>query len=144
MGLSKEFFPPPQPPQDFSVRGFEAVFPHTGILGCVVCLPPHPVVHPVLFTHKCGTACSTSCRLAHPGPPATALPCMLSVPLPVSAPPNSLDEWFFFNSLVVGLPYSSFFQKFWLFFVFKFVVLVLLVRGGTVCLPMPPSLLEFW
>ena len=28
------------------------------------------------------------------------------------------------------------------FFVFKFVVLLLVVRGGTVCLPTPPSWLE--
>ena len=41
---------------------------------------------------------------------------------PVFAPPTSLDECFFFNSLVVGLLYSSIFWQFWLFFVFKFVV----------------------
>ena len=60
--------------------------------------------------------------------------------LPISTPPTSLDECFFFNFLVVGLPYSSIFWKFWLFFVFKFVVVLLLVvQGGTVCLPTPPS-----
>ena len=68
-------------------------------------------------------------------------PCHESSPprLPVSAPPTGLDECFFFNSFVVGLPYSSIFCHFWLFFVFKFVVVLLVVRGGTVCLPMPPS-----
>ena len=41
---------------------------------------------------------------------------------------------------VVGLPYSSIFWQFWLFFVFKFVVVLLfVVQGGTVCLPTPPS-----
>ena len=37
----------------------------------------------------------------------------------------SLVECFFFNSLVVGLPYSLIFCQFWLFFVFKFVVVLL-------------------
>ena len=70
------------------------------------------------------------------------LPCPESSPpqLPVSAPPTGLGECFFFNSLVVGLPYSSIFWQFWLFFVFKFVVVLLfVVRGGTVCLFTPPS-----
>ena len=68
------------------------------------------------------------------------LPCHeSSLPqLPISALLTSLDECFFFNSLIVGLAYS--FWQFWLFFVFKFVVVLLLVvREGTVCLPMPPS-----
>ena len=53
-------------------------------------------------------------------------------------PSTSLDECFFFNSLVVGLPYSSISQQFWLFFVFKFVVVLLLVvRDEIVYLPMP-------
>ena len=42
--------------------------------------------------------------------------------LPVSAPPTSLDECFFFISLVVGLPYSSIFCQFWLFFVFELLL----------------------
>ena len=47
----------------------------------------------------------------------------------------------FFNSLVVGLPYSSIFWQFWLIFVFKLVVdLLLVVRGGKVYVPLPP----FW
>ena len=46
-------------------------------------------------------------------------------------------------TLVVGLPYSLIFWQFWLFFVFKFVVVLLLVvRGSKVYLPMPPSWLE--
>ena len=53
--------------------------------------------------------------------PAAALPSQVLQPLPcresslpwlpVSAPPTSLDEGFF-NSLVVGLPYSSIFWQF--------------------------------
>ena len=56
-------------------------------------------------------------------------PCLkLSPPwLPVSSPPTILDECFCFNSLVVGLPYSSIFWQFWLFFVFKFVVVLWVV-----------------
>ena len=42
--------------------------------------------------------------------------------LPISAPPTSLDECFFFISLVVGLPYSWIFCQFWLFFVFKLLL----------------------
>ena len=37
----------------------------------------------------------------------------------LSAPPSGLDECVFFISLVVGLPCSSIFCQFWLFFVFK-------------------------
>ena len=48
-------------------------------------------------------------------------PCHESSPpgCPICTPPTGLDECFFFNSLVVGLPYSSIFCQFWLFFVFK-------------------------
>ena len=80
---------------------------------------------------------------AFPGPPAATLQQVLSAQLLVSAPPNGLDECFFFNALVVRLPYSLIFWQFLLFFVFKFVVLLLLVvQGGTVCLLMPPCWLE--
>ena len=74
-----------------------------------------------------------------PGPVAATLPSVLSAHWPVSAPPTSVNECFF-NSLVVGLPYSLISWQLWLFFVFQFVVvLVLVVRGGTVYLPMSPS-----
>ena len=62
-------------------------------------------------------------------------PCHKSSPsqLPVSAPPARLGECFFFISLVVGLPHGLIFCQFWLLFVFKFiVVLLLVVRGGKV------------
>ena len=42
--------------------------------------------------------------------------------MPVSTPPTHLDECFFFISLVVKLPYSSIFCRFWLFFVFKLLL----------------------
>ena len=73
-------------------------------------------------------------------------PCHTSSPplLPASAPLTSLYEYFLFNSLVVGLPYSLIFCRFWGFFVFKFVVVLLVVQGGTVYLPMPPSWPEIY
>ena len=89
-------------------------------------------------------------NVGSPAPPAAALPtlvlqsppcCESSPPrLPISTPPTSLDECFFSNSLVVKLPYSSIFCQFWLFFVFKFVVVFLLVvQGGQVFLSILPS-----
>ena len=92
-----------------------------------------PVVPRSLSAHKCETTRSTSCHLTRPGPPASTL---LQV---LSTLPTGLDECFF-NSVVVRLPYSSIFCQFWLFFVFKFVVLLLVVQRDTVYLPMPPSL----
>ena len=57
------------------------------------------------------------------------LPCCKSSPpwLPVSTPPTGLDEYFFFNSLIIGLPYSLIFWQFWMFFVFTLVAVLLLV-----------------
>ena len=119
----------------FSVRGFEALFPHIGtwlvqsvsLLSC----------SSQFICTKCGTAHSASHCLACPGLPALALLQVLSTWLPVSAPPAGLDECFFFNSSVVGLLYSLIFWQFWLFFKFKFVVfLLLVVRGGKAYLPM--------
>ena len=87
--------------------------------------------------------------LQFPGEPAlhhlqsAALPCcrpmhLSFLPL-VSAAPTSLGECFF-NSLVVGLPCSLIFWQFWLFFVFKLVVILLLVvHGSKVFLPTTPS-----
>ena len=57
-----------------------------------------------------------------PSPLAAALPWVLSTGLPISAPPTGLDQCFFFNSLIVGLPYSVIFCQFWLFFVFKLLL----------------------
>ena len=125
----REFFLPPQPPHVFLVRGFEALLPRAGTLSCTACLAPQLFL-PV-YLHK---------NVEPPGPLAPTLLWVLSTLLPIPASPTSLDECFFFNSLAVRLPYSSIFWPFWLFFVFEFVVVLLLVvQGGTVCLPMPPS-----
>ena len=114
-----EFLPlSPQPPQVFSVRGFEALFPCSGTLGCVVCLAPqlflpaYPQVNVGLPSPQDGS----------PSPLAAALPWVLSTGLPISAPPTGLDQCFFFNSLVVRLPYSLVLWQFWWIFVFKLVV----------------------
>ena len=66
---------------------------------------------------------------------------LLYILCPSCPSPPLLPVWMnvsSFNSLVVGLSYSSIFWQFWLFFVFKFVVFLLVVRGGKVYLPMPP------
>ena len=96
---------PPQPPQVFSVRGFEALFPSTGTPGCVVYLTPQLFL-PVYLHMTVGPPSVQA--TASSGPPATTLPPVLSTWLPISAPPTC----FFFNSMVVGLPYSSIFCQF--------------------------------
>ena len=95
------------------------------------------VVHPSLSAQECGTAQSKiPCLTGFSSRHLAMSPLHL---VPISTPPSGLDEYFFFNSLVVGLLYSSIFWQLWLSFVFKFVVVLLVVRGGTVYLPMPPS-----
>ena len=100
-----------------------------------------PVVPPSLSAFKCGISCSASSHLAwstshpfaHLGLSAAALLGVLSAWLPISAPPISLDECFFFNSWVVRLPYSLISCQFWLFFVFKLVVVLLFVVWEAQC-----------
>ena len=108
----------------FSVKGFEALFPGTGTLGCAVYLAPQ--LFPLVYLHM-NVGPPSSQSTVSLGLPAPALPQVLSAQLPVSAPPTVLDECFFFNSLVVWLAYSLIFCQFWLFFVFQFVVLLLVV-----------------
>ena len=80
---------------------FEALFPGTGALGCVVYFAPQLFL-PVYLHVNVGP----------PSPQATALLCVLSTP------PTGPGECFFFISLVVGLAYSLIFCQFWLFFYF--------------------------
>ena len=116
-------------PTGVTVRGFEALFPCDRTQGCGSVLLPScssQFICTQMWDH-----------LVHQPPPfhESSLPW-----LPVSAPPTSFNEYFFFNSLVVRLPCSLIFWHFWLFFVFKFVVVLLVVvRGGKAYLPMPPS-----
>ena len=122
---------------------FEALFPHAGALGSVVCFAPQlflpvylhenvgPPTPPAATWQDLPAAAlplstihhltgSISCLLALSSPPVAALPRVFSnCWLPISAPPTSLDECVFFNSLVVELPYSSIFCQFWLFLAFK-------------------------
>ena len=81
-----------------------------------VLMPPPPP--PAAGTLCCCAVCLTSqlflpvylhVNVGPSGPPAAALPRVLSACLPISVPPTGLGECFFFNSLVVGLPYSSIF-----------------------------------
>ena len=101
-------------PQVFSIRGFEALFPCTGTLGYPGCLAPQFLL--VYLHANVGLPCLPAA--ASPGPPAATLLHVLSVQLPVSASPTGLGECFFFNSMVVGLPYSLIFCQFWFFFFF--------------------------
>ena len=61
------------------------------------------------------------------------LPCCVSSStwLAISGPSTGLDECVFVNFLAVRFAYSLIFWQFWLFFVFKFVVVLLVVQGGT-------------
>ena len=135
-----EFLPLlPQPPRVFSIRGLRLYFPtlepwvarSTSFL--LVCLCTNVGLQGLLAV--------ALPSLFHNPPPhwvCQSPSCCKSSPprLSISAPPTGLDECFFFISLVVGLPCSSIFCQFWVFFV---VVLLLVVRGGAVCLPTPPS-----
>ena len=129
---------------------FEALFPRAGALGCMVCLAPPPFL-PVYLCGNVGPqglppptlwgllAAAWPTLFYNPPPHWVRQPqpfCESSrLRLPISAPPTRMDECFFFISLVVGLSYSLIFCQFWLFI----VVLLLVVRGGAVCLPIPPS-----
>ena len=80
---SWKFLPSLQPPQVFSDRGFEPLVPHTGILGCVVCLTPQLFlpVHP-------------HAHVGLPSPPATILLWVLSA-LAACLHPSYLSGWMF-------------------------------------------------
>ena len=107
-----------QPSQVFSVRGFEALFPHTGTLSSMVCLAPQLFL--LVYPHAImGPPVQPAATLPTPVLQPSPLPWVLSAQLPVStAPPIGLHECFFFNSLVVGLPHSSIFCQLWLFLLF--------------------------
>ena len=108
---------PPQHPGVFSIRGLRLYFrmlePWVARSALLPCRSSR-FIYAWMWGHLVGSA---SCSLARPVPqsatllgrPATALPRVLSAPLPISAPPTGLVECFFFISLVVGLPNSSVF-----------------------------------
>ena len=123
-------------PRDVFNQRFEALFPCAGDLGCAVCFGPPQFLLVYLWvnvglqglpaTTLWGLLAAAWPALFHNPPPHWVHqlpPCCKSCPpwLPVSAPPTGLDECFFI-SLVVGLPYSSIFCQFLLFFVFKLLL----------------------
>ena len=113
------------PHRFFQSEVLRLYFPCTGTLGCMVCLTPQLFLLVYLHTN-----------VRPPGPPATTLLRVLST---AAVPPTGLDECFF-NSFVVGLPYSFISGSSGYFFAFKcIVVLLLVVQGGKVYLPTPPS-----
>ena len=142
MGLSKNspvrlgICPPATstPTGVFSQR-FEALFPHAGALGSVVCFAL-PLFLPVYLcanvgpqglpaTTLWGLLAASWRALFHNLPPRwvhQTPPCWeSSLPrLPISTPPTGLDECFFFISLVVRLPCSL--MSVWLCFVFKLLL----------------------
>ena len=91
-----------------------------------------PVVPPGLSACKCGTA-----RSASHHPICSSSYCLALSPLCPGCPsPSLLPVWMSvssFNSSGVGLPCSSISWQFWLFFVFKFVFVLLLVVQGDTC-----------
>ena len=111
----------PQSPEVCTARDFEALFPCAGTLGCVACL----ALQLFLLAYLHANVGYPSCRISHgkcsvcqllpclPGLPSCHVPS--SPQLPISAPPTSLDDCFFFNSLVVRLPYSLIFSVVFLF-----------------------------
>ena len=133
-----EFLPQPQPPHVFTTRGFEAVFPHAGTLGYVVSIAPQLFLSAYLQANVINPI-----NQPLPHPPVHCLALHPFLPqLPISTLTTSLDDCFFFNSFIVGLPCSLIFWQFWLFFVFKLVILLLVVWGSEAFLPTPPSWLE--
>ena len=142
-----QFLPPPQSPLVFTARSYAALLPGSGTLGCTVwpravmaCSPdvppsfylPHMNMGPPVLL---ATTAAASLLLPHSILSALAPHLHL-----ISTLPPHLDEYFFFKSWVVRLPHSLIFWQFWLYFVLRLVVILrVVVRGGEVCVPMPPS-----
>ena len=120
--------------------GFISLSWHPGLHGLAPQLFLPVYLHENVGPPSLPAAASPALVLQPPPCRASSLPQLL-----VSAPPTILNVCFFFNSSVVGLLYSLIFCQFWLFFVFKFVfVLLLVVWAGTVYLVTPPCWPEVW
>ena len=124
-----QFLPPPQLLMVFTARSFHALISwhwNPGLRGLACGWDVSLYGYPSQFlsaTRECGTACSASCHCLT----ATTTPRPPSLPqLPITASPTHLNEYFFSKSLVVRLPYSSIFWQFWLYFVLRLVVILLL------------------
>ena len=111
--------PTPEPPRVFSIRGLRLYF--LGWSPRLLCLLRSPALPPVYLCTIVGPLGYCLPRSSHtllllwiwPSCPKSCAP-----QLPVSAHPTSLDKFFFFISLVVGLPCGSIFCQFCLFFLF--------------------------
>ena len=86
-----EFLLLPQLPQVFSFRGFEALFTHTGTLGCVVCLVPQLFLLVYLHINVGPHALSAT---ASPDPLATSLQPVLCT-LAAHLHPSHQSGWMF-------------------------------------------------
>ena len=130
-----EFLMPWQPPQVFIARSFEALFPQARTLGCEVCLYS-PVVLPECHTqmwdlpvHKL-PPCSVEFT-SHFFACSVLQPCSPCSPACLALHPSYQSQWMFLLQLLGCRTSIQFnFCQFWLFFVFKFVVLLLVVWGG--------------
>ena len=93
--------PPPQPPQVFTARGFEAFFSRTGTLSCMVCLAPHLflLVYPHAKVGPRSTSLHLAARPLHPGFPS----------------PPLLPVWMYVSSLT---PWLLDFYRVWFFWLF--------------------------
>ena len=121
----------PQPPRAFSIRGLRLYFPE--LEPWVARSALLPSVRPGLSVRKCGASGSASGQTACPVHPTLRQSRSLhghASPLRPGArlcPSYRSGCMFLFYLLGVGLPSPSDFLS------------VLVVRGGAVCLPMPPS-----
>ena len=94
-----EFLPPLQPPQVFTARGFEALFPHAVTLGWKVCLTPqlflpvnpHTSVGPPASASPTGS--SSHCLATHPFCPSCPSLPLLPVWMNVSSLPPWLSDF---------------------------------------------------
>ena len=115
---------------------FEALFPHAGTVGCVVCHRVHQ-----LLPHRPAAALPSLLYNLSPCLVRQLLPCRKSSPPGCCLHPSYRSGWMFLLYLL-GCQTSiqfDFLSALFLFFFLIVVVLLLVVRGGTVCLPMPPS-----
>ena len=117
------------PHRFFTARGFESL----------VSLHWNPGFHglsrsPVAPSSLSACECRITCMVHH-----LALPRILSAPA-THLCPSYHSGWMFLSLLGCRTSMQMIFCQFWLFFAFKLVVILLLVvQGGKVFLPMPPS-----
>ena len=124
---------------------FEALFPRAGALGCS--LFRSPTVPLSLSMHKCGasgsasssTACPLRSTILQSLGPAT-LPRVLSTPAARLCCSYRSGRMFLLYLLSCRTSVRFDFLSVLVVFCFSIVVVLLLVvRGGSVCLPIPPS-----